>query len=113
MVRKSATFWLIRFANTWKFVTTGVFIKQLDLELHDALDLNFNQAPTSKAILTGTTYNPDTKKLQLTFWLPFKAGYASQYPFAWPAEAVVNFPLATDDAGGKKLDLSVVTGEPS
>lgn len=109
LVLKSATFWLIRYANTWKKVRFEVFLRQLDLDLNDAVDLIL---PTlfddnTKALIHNINYSPSNYTLEMEFWTPIRAGSSTQYEFAWPADTELTFPLPEDDAGGKPVYIHV------
>ena len=111
LVIKSATFWLLRYANTWKQLSFKTFLKHLDLELYDALSFNASDAPNVKTVIESINYNPAGNDLSLNLWLPLRDGDTDQYPFAWPSETSITYPLDTDDAGGNTITIDIPTGE--
>lgn len=111
LVLKSATFWLIRWANTWKKVEFHTFLKHLDLELNDCITFDCTQVAPTKAVIDHIVYDIDNHSLVFSCWLPIKAGGNTQYPFAWPADAELTFPSVDDDAGGSRWALAPVKGE--
>lgn len=110
LVLKSATFWLIRWSNTWKQVSFNTFLTNLDLQLNDAVTLDISQAPAGKALIDGIKHDVNSKTIVLSFWLPMRANDTVQYPFAWPADTELEFPLPENNRTGIKLKH--VTGDP-
>jgi len=97
LVQKSATFWLIRLSNTWKYVRFKTFIEHLDLEVYDCIHINVDQVPFSKGIIEHISYNLDDKGLEIGMWLPIKAGNLFKYPLAWPSQTDIEFPLSEEE----------------
>lgn len=89
LVLKSATFWLIRYANTWKNMTFKTFLNHLDLEVFDCVEFEFDQSFISdvgaKCILQQATYDPNDNSITMTVEFPIKAGEMKVYPLYWPA----------------------------
>jgi hypothetical protein len=104
-ILKSATFWLIRRAHTWKRVEFDTPLKHLDLDIFDCITLDIAQfsATPTKVIIEAVTYSPDTNTLHFECWTPVLAGTDEAYFWAWPANqsAQYRFPLPenVDDAG--------------
>jgi len=96
-VLKSATFWLIRYANTWKRMKFTVFLDLLNVETFDCVTID-----TIKAIVESAQYDSSSNSIQMDCWLPVRAGEQSQYLFAWPADiaATERFPTEADIASG-------------
>ncbi len=90
MVLKSATFWLIRFANTWKKVRFSTPLNKLNLETFDAVTLDFNTPYVVNsnvlALVEKADYNSDTRSIDFECWTPVKAGEMDPYDFAFPAD---------------------------
>jgi hypothetical protein len=119
LVKKSATFWLIRWANLWKRVSLSTFLPQIRLELYDTV--TFDLASTHlantdiKAVVENITYSPDGRSITLDCWLPIKMGEMSKYIFAWPSEADEDAGFPTDieiiqgNAGGNGIGKGIVT----
>ena len=87
LVRKSATFWLIRWANTWKRVNLSVSLEFLKLEPFDTVTLNLPDVAdtTFLAIVEKATLDTSGKQINLELWTPIRAGESTPYDFAWPA----------------------------
>lgn len=88
LVRKAATFWLIRKANTWRRVTCRTPINKLSLETFDAVSLTLPDAAdgTIKAVVEKATFNSDQREIEFSIWTPCKSGTRVPYDLAWPAE---------------------------
>jgi hypothetical protein len=106
LVIKSATFWLIRMANTWKKIRFRTFINKLQLETLDPVTLNFSQNYVSTGQVTGIVEqaNFDSAGNEIAFevWTPVKAGSMTAYDFAWPADVDQNliFPTVEEEYAG-------------
>lgn len=111
LVMKSATFWMIRWSNTWKEVKFKTFLKNMDLQLNDCVQFACTQVASVKGLITHISYDVTSHELTFDCWLPIKAGGSELYPFAWPADATVAFPLATDEVGGNQFKLLEVKGD--
>lgn len=88
LVRKSATFWLIRWANTWKRVRFSTSLEFLKLEPFDCitLDLPDVASTTFKAVVEKATLDTTGKQINFDVWTPIRAGETTPYDFAWPAQ---------------------------
>jgi len=88
LVRKSATFWLIRWANTWKRVSFSTSLEFLKLEPFDCVTLNLPDVSSSsfKAVVEKATLDTTGKQINFEVWTPIRAGETTPYDFAWPAE---------------------------
>jgi hypothetical protein len=88
LVRKAATFWLIRKANTWRKVKFETPIHKLNLEVFDTVSLTVpSVAPgTIKAVVEQCNYDSNNRTLQFELWTPLRAGSQTPYDFAWPAD---------------------------
>lgn len=119
LVKKSATFWLIRWANLWKRVSFTTFLPQIRLELYDTVlfDLAATHLATAdiKGVIENISYSTNGKELTFDCWLPVKMGEMSQYVFAWPAAADADASFPTDieiiqgNAGGNGIGKGIVT----
>lgn len=106
LVRKSATFWLIRYANTWKKASFRTFLTKLQVETFDSILLDFENPyfadDSVTAFVESADYDSDNKQLVFDCWLPVKAGTMEEYLFAWPAdvdeEAI--FPTPDEEVAG-------------
>lgn len=105
-VIKSATFWLIREANTWKKLRFRTFIHKLQLEALDPVTLDFSKPYVSTGPVTGIVEqgNFDSASNEISFevWTPIKAGTMTPYDFAWPADVsqTLVFPTVEEEAAG-------------
>ncbi len=87
-ILKSATFWLIRAANTWKIVEFDTPLEMLDLDVFDCITLDMTQlSPTPvKVIITKIQYNNQDNKVHFECLTPIRSGETSPYQFFWPAD---------------------------
>jgi len=84
LVEKSATFWLIRQSNTWKYVDVVVFMDKLNLEVNDTITLDTPYI-SCDGIIESVEYNPVDYSIKLTIWTPIRLGESTEYDFAWPS----------------------------
>ncbi len=87
-ILKSATFWLIRLANTWKQVEFDTPLTMLDLDLFDCVTLNVAQLSSVpvKIIVTGLQYNNQDNTVHFEGLTPIRSGESTPYTFFWPAD---------------------------
>jgi hypothetical protein len=87
LVRKSATFWLIRWANTWKRIRFSTSLEFLKLEPFDAVSITLDDvaSTTFKGIVEKATLDTNTNQINFEVWTPIRAGESTPYDFAWPA----------------------------
>lgn len=119
LVIKSATFWLIRWANLWKRVTFTTFLPQLKLDIYDTVtfDLHYTHLASTaiKGVIESIVYSNENNTIDFSCWLPVRIGEMSQYEFAWPATAAETAEFPTDieieqgDAGGNGIGRGIVT----
>jgi len=117
LVVKSATFWLIRYANTWKKINFTTFLNKSQLETLDDFTLAMTNNPIANSDITCTiekaVYNTDSNTISVTAWTPVRSGEMSQYLFAWPADVddTEQFPTALEIelgfAGGDNVGSTV------
>ena len=107
-VIKSATFWLIRYSNTWKIARFSTPLKLLAVETQDGVTLDFS-VPFSfiadgpiVAVVEEASYNSDDRSIQFQCWTGIKAGQMEQYDFAYPADvdSTLTFPTPEEIALG-------------
>lgn len=102
LVERAATFWLIRYANTWKKVSFTVPLNFLNVESLDAVTLNLSKPFISSgavgAVVEQAVYNSADQNISMVCWTPIKAGTMVPYIFAWPAQvdATAVFPTTED-----------------
>jgi hypothetical protein len=110
LVLKSATFWLIRKANSWKKVKFQTSIKHMDLDVGDCVTLDVGQfGDAVKVIIESMKMNPDTYTVEFTCWTPVRSGETEAYYWAWPSlqAAHQTWPLAGDNNGGGGYNFEV------
>lgn len=107
-VLKSATFWMIRYANTWKIARFTTPLKLLAVETQDAVTLDFStpfQYVSNGPIVTlveEASYNSADRSIQFQCWTGVKAGSMEQYDFAYPADvdSTLTFPTPEEIEAG-------------
>lgn len=101
LVERSATFWLIRQSNTWKYVDVTVYMDKLNLELNDTVTLD-TPFISCDGIIESIEYNPDDYSIRLGIWTPIRLGESTPYDFAWPADLseTVFFPTFNEISSG-------------
>ncbi len=101
LVEKSATFWLIREANTFKKVTLKVPIKHLNIETLDTVTLNFSHNYIANGpidcIVEQASIDTDEYTITLELWCPVRAGEMTEYNFAWTGDLTVQYVFPTDE----------------
>lgn len=106
LVMKSATFWLLRYSNTYKKVTFKTFLNHLDLEVDDCITLDFNNNYFSDGAIKGLVekaeYDSNTRSILMEVWLPILSGTKVKYDFSWPKDLSVaeSYPDQLDVASG-------------
>lgn len=86
-VRKTATFWLIRWANTWKRISFSTSLEFMKLEAFDAVTINLPDVATGStvAIIERAQLDSANKQINFEAWVPVRAGEMTAYNFAFPA----------------------------
>lgn len=112
LVVKSATFWLIRNAFSWKRIQFKTFLHNLSLESFDAVTfvLPFIADTTVVGIIEEVSYNSNDNDVTIVAWLPVLSGDMVENIFAWPGSAPVDaeFALDVDVTGSGNF---TITGE--
>ncbi len=87
-ILKSATFWLVRAANTWKLVEFDTPLEMLDLDVFDCITLDMTQLSPDpvKVIITKIQYNNQDNKVHFECLTPIRSGETQPYQFFWPAD---------------------------
>ncbi|MHA2380787.1 MAG: hypothetical protein ACXADS_16065, partial [Candidatus Thorarchaeota archaeon] len=99
---KSATFWMIREATTWKHVHFETPLTQIDLDTFDAVALNIPHfTANTTVIVEQANYDAKSSTIKFKCWTPIRAGETSAYIWAWPAQqdSKEKFPLIGIDDG--------------
>lgn len=111
LVRKSATFWLIRTANTWKRLRLSTSLEFSLLEPFDAVTIQLADLARDAAgdpvnvlgVVERAVLDSAGKQIDLEIWTPVRAGELLPYDFAFPAfiaEAAL-FPTIEDRSAGR------------
>ncbi len=110
-VLKSATFWLIRKACSWKKLEFDLPVKHIDLDVNDAIMVDvaqFSSTPV-KCIIELSRYDPVNNLVHIVCWTPIRSGELEPYYWAWPAAqaATAVWPLPGDTNGGAGYNFEV------
>ena len=87
-VVKSATFWLIRYSNTWKKARFSTPLTKLNLETFDFVNLNLGDIVADSSVLVmieSANYQSNDNTINIECWCPVKAGTMEEYIFAYPS----------------------------
>ena len=126
-VEKTALFWLLRSANTYKILKCKLLIHKLNLEPLDTISLaftnNYVANGTVPGIILKADFNPTDYTIDCEIWVPVLLGTMSQYFAANPAnyaqdvlginteEAGTPAPiLAHGDIGGRTVNITTTAG---
>ena len=110
LVIKSATFWLIRWANLWRRVSFTAFLPQLQLDLYDTVGIE-----DIKSVIEEMSFDSNTNSITFNCWQPVRLGETTQYQFAWPSQIdeELGFPAELEiiqgNAGGSGIGKGIVT----
>lgn len=117
IIRKAATFWMIRLSNTWKKMTFETKLNLLNVETLDGVTLNFAGDFAGSSSYTGivenATYNSTDNTISFEILTPIKAGTMIPYVFFWPFAVAGNFPANGDFAGGAGIGIEAVGQLPT
>ncbi len=103
---KSATFWMIRKANTWKLASFKTPLLALQVQSLDGLTLDIDPNYfASTAVLTvvqNASYNIEDNSIEFLLWLPVRAGEMTPYDFAFPSSLDVSvvYPTVSEITSG-------------
>lgn len=120
-VIKSATFWMIRYANTWKTIKFQTPLHKLNVESLDGVTLSFVKPWLATDPVIGIVqqagYDSASSQLNFQIWTPVRAGEMVPYDFAYPADidTTLKFPTNADEElqfdGGNGPGSNVGDGE--
>jgi hypothetical protein len=100
LVRKTATFWMLRWANTWKRLKMSVPMEFLKLEPFDAVTVDVSHVSPDPitCVVEKAIVDTANKQIDLELWTPLRSGETTPDPFAWPAGISANaiFPTQED-----------------
>jgi hypothetical protein len=101
LVEKSATFWLIRYSNTWKHVRFKTFLQNLEVETLDCIEIDLSKNHISNgsvlAIVEKASYDSANNIMEIEAWLPIKAGGSGAYDFFWPSSVDADQEFPTEE----------------
>lgn len=102
LVEKSATFWLIREANTFKYVTLTVPIKFLNIETLDTVTLILPPAigvanTAIDCVVEEAVIDTQNYTINLKLWVPVRAGEMEEYQFAYLNDLGVQYVFPTPE----------------
>ena len=107
VILKCATFWLIRYSNTWKRLKFKTFLNKLNLETYDAVTFNVLGVVATGSVpvmVLKASYNSADNCVDFECEAPVLAGTMEKYPFYWPSALSINhkWPPADEigNAGG-------------
>ena len=107
LVEKSATFWLIREANTFKQCTFKVPIKFLNIETLDTITLDFDHPFIANGpvdcLVEEAVVNTQDYTISIKCWVPVRAGEMTEYTFAYLNDLAIQnvFPTQEDITSGR------------
>lgn len=116
MVKRAASFWLIRKSNTWKKIRFKTWLHKLALESHDTVLLSgFNGAFSRndvKGIIESAIYDSASNTIDMTVWLPIRWGEMDPYVFAYPANVYEFYGIPSLEfyTGSPFFDVQDTTG---
>lgn len=115
-IEKSATFWMIRESNAWKYVEFKTALKHMDLDIYDCITINHPGFPVVKCIVDSMNVDFSTYTVTFRCWTPVLAGTEAAYQWAWPAlqsaTAVFPEPDYNDSGDGLKKTVRPPIGHP-
>lgn len=117
LVKKSATFWLIRKANTWRKLRCRTYFNKLTLETYDCAEVTYTALSDNpvKCIVEKADFDSATRRMDFEIWTPIKSGSRTPYDFAYPADIeekelwpTVEERIAGQAGSGKQPNFSVI-----
>lgn len=100
LVRKSAEFWLIRQANSFKILKFKTALHKIKIETFDALTINLPSNIVCNDPIVGTvlkaTYNTEDNTIDMEVWIPVRLGEMTRYEFAEPFDVSLVYPVLND-----------------
>lgn len=106
LVNKSAAYWTIQYANTWKLANIKVPATKIAIETFDVVTLDlgntyFANGPV-KGIVKSATFDSQNQTMDLQIKLPIRSGEMKPYYAYWPSDLTLNdfWPPIDDQTGG-------------
>jgi len=106
LAEKSATFWMIRKANTWKIAVFKTPLLTLQVQSLDGitLDITPNHFATDAVlgVVQSASYSVSDNNIDFVVWLPIRAGEMVPYDFAFPSSVEIDrvYPTVSEITSG-------------
>lgn len=116
-VEKSAEFWMIRKANSFKVLQFKTAIHKLKLEAFDPVLVNLPSDLACEVPVVGivqkSVYNSETNQIDMEVWIPVRMGEMTVYQFAHPKDLneTFIFPDAQDPKIGSDNPFKNANGD--
>jgi hypothetical protein len=115
IIKKAASFWLIRLSNVFKRISFQGQLNLLVAESYDAVTMNVDGSFFSSGSVLGVVesaeYNSDSKSIDFQVTLPIKVGTQTEYLLYWPNDNPdLTFPQPSDNSGPNSIG-SLATGD--
>lgn len=115
LVTKSATFWMIRMANTWRKIICKTPISKLKLETLDGVYVTLPDIADGeiKCRVETATYDSSSHSIDFVIQTPVRSGERTAFPFHYPANISVeethptNEDIQFGNAGGGGIGTEV------
>jgi len=104
LVDLSATFWIIRKANTWKLVKFKTPLHKLKLETFDSITVDLRSVSDEPVVgvVQSASLDSDAMEIDFTVWVPVRIGEMHKYPGANP-DRFFFYPHITDEVGSQNV----------
>ena len=113
---KTATFWSIREANTYRRVKFKTTLEHMNLELFDCVYLDIPQFPSGKVVIDFMSVNVEQGTIDFEAWTPILSGTQTEYYWAWPAnkpgKALYPSPQYANELEGVGLSMTPPEDHP-
>lgn len=110
LVEKSATFWIIRKANTFKILKFKTALNKLRLENFDPVTIDLEGGMVANGPVLGiiqrASYNSDDNTIDFEVWIPVRLGEMEEYVFCHPSGLSVDYRYPVE------ADPNLATGNP-
>ena len=82
LVDKSATFWMNRYSNDWKYIEVNTFLTSLSVQMWDTVEVTIPYINSGSALLgtvTKISHDTEDQNIHLGIWLPLTLGAGTAY----------------------------------
>ena len=117
LVQKSAEFWLIRFANTFKIMRFKTALHKLKLETFDHVLINIPSDIVCEVPVVGivqkAVYDSETNYIDMEVWIPVRFGEMVPYDYAFPKDLDITkiYPVPDDPKVSSQNPFENANGE--